>query len=79
MILKKLRSSHCSSVETNLTSIHEDEGLILGPAQWVKDLVSMRMRVLSLALLSGLRIWYYDELWYRLQTWLRSGVAVGVV
>ena len=26
-------SSHCGSVEANLTSIHEDAGL----AQWVKD------------------------------------------
>ena len=30
-------SSHHGSMETNLTSIHEDVGLILGPAQWVKD------------------------------------------
>ena len=38
----------------------------------------MRLRVRSLASLSGLKIWHYRELWCRWQTKLRSGVAVAV-
>ena len=39
---------------------------------------TMRLRVWSLALLSGLRIRHCCELWCRLQTRLRSGIAVAL-
>ena len=49
-------------------------------AQWKStQLVSMRMQVQSLALLSGLRIWHCHEWWCRSQTRLRSDIAVAVV
>ena len=38
----------------------------------------MRTRVLSLAPLSGLRIWYCRELWCRSQKWLRSRIAMAL-
>ena len=48
-------------------------------AQWKQiRLGTMRLQVQSLASLSGLRIWRCHELWYGLQTWLASGVAVAV-
>ena len=37
-LARPARSSHRGSAEMNLTSIHEDTGLILGLAQSVKDL-----------------------------------------
>ena len=40
------------------------------------QLVSMRTRVWSLALLIGLRIQHFNELWCRSQVRLRSGVAM---
>ena len=38
----------------------------------------MRLRVRSLASLSGLRIWCCHELWCRSKTWLLSCIAVAV-
>ena len=43
------------------------------------QLGTMRLQVRSLALLSGLRIWWCRELWCWSQTRLGSGVAVAVV
>ena len=49
-------------------------------AQWVKGLMlSARMRVQTLALLSGLRILSCCEQWHRLQMQVGSGVAVASI
>ena len=48
-------------------------------AQWKRIQVgTMRLRVRSLASLSGLRIRRYQELWCKLQMRLGSGIAVAV-
>ena len=35
--INSYRSSHCGTVETTLTSVHDDAGLIPGLAHWVGD------------------------------------------
>ena len=35
--MTQMRGSHCGSAVMNLTSIHEDTGLIPDLAQWDKD------------------------------------------
>ena len=63
----------------NLTSIHHEEGSgVPVVAQQVKN-PTMRMKIPSLALLSGLRIRPCCEFWCRSQAQFRSGVAVTVV
>ena len=49
---ESLGSSHCGSVEMNLTSIHEDAVSIPGLTQWVKDPV-----------LSRAVVWVEDVAW----------------
>ena len=48
---------------------------IMAHREWIQ-LGTMRLRVWSLASLSGLRIWHCHVLWYRSQTQLRSCTAV---
>ena len=42
--VNKLWSSCCGSAVMNLTSIHEDTGLIPGPSRWVKAPVGMALK-----------------------------------
>ena len=49
-----------------------------GSAEMSSGLVSMRMLVRSLALLSGSGIWHCCELWCKWQTWFGFCVAVAV-
>ena len=52
---KQEGSSHCGSVVMNPTSNHEDEGLILGLIQWVRDpMVWPWHRLASAALIQSL-------------------------
>ena len=63
---------------TSCPSIENDHPEIPFVAQRVKTrLVSMKVQVRSLALLSVLRILHCHELWRRLQIWLGFDVAVG--
>ena len=42
---KQTGNSHCGSVVKNLTSIHEDAGVIPGLSQWVKALLLPKLTV----------------------------------
>ena len=76
--LKIQKNSFKSSTSSKRRLIESSKGAVPTVAQWVKgpNIVSVRMRVQSLALLSGLRIWHCHKLWHRSQIWQGSGVAV---
>ena len=73
--------SLCSNNAGSLTycTKREFQGVPIVVQQKQIRLVTMRLRVQFLALLSGLRIWHCHELWYRLQTRLGSCAAMAVV
>ena len=53
-------NSHCGSVVTNLSGIHEDRGSIFGLVQWVKDpsLPSAVVQVADEAQIRVAVLWY---------------------
>ena len=57
-----LQSSHCGSVETSLTGIHEDMGSIPGLTQWVGCLALREL-------------WYRSQMWLRSHHCCGCGVA----
>ena len=64
---------------TNLNRDISDSGVPVVVQQLRSRLISMRVWVGSVALLSGLRTWCCCELWCRLQMWLGFCVVVAVV
>ena len=76
--LIKWKSWYVSSKSVGMSSNNMYTGVpIVAQQKWIW-LAFMRTQVRSLALLSGLMIQYYRELWCRLQMQLRSLVAVAV-
>ena len=64
-------------IQTSLKKSPEGVPIV---AQWKRiQLETMKFRVRSLAVVSGLNIQCCHELWYRSQMWLRSHVAVAMV
>ena len=62
-----------------ISSNYQTAGVPIMVQQKRIRLVSMRMLVRSLALISGLEIWHCHELWCSSQTRLGSSVGVAVV
>ena len=69
---------HCGGRLEPWGNFKEDEGVPVIVQRKRIWLGTMRSRVRSLASLSGLRIWHCHALWCRLQTRLRSGIAVAM-
>ena len=66
----------------NVETVRQKYRLLLELPSWLSgwrsQLASVRTWVQSLALLSGLRIRHFCELWFSLQMWVGSCVAVAV-
>ena len=62
-----------------INSLKRSTGVPVVVQQKRIQLGTMRLRVRSLASLSGLGVQHCHELWHRLQMWLGSGVAMAVV
>ena len=71
--------SYRSKYEKNVTQKLVILGVPVAVQQKGTRLGTMRLQVLSLALLSGLRIRRCHELWCSLQMWLGSHIAVALV
>ena len=70
--------SERSALELRFSKVEKFQEFPLWLSGSQTQLVSMRMRVRSLASLSGLRIQLCNEPWCRSQMWLRSGAAVAM-
>ena len=70
--------THISKTTKLMNKIRELGDPVVAQQKQIR-LGTMRLQVRSLALLSGLRIWCCRKLWCRLQTQLRSRIAVALV
>ena len=74
-----VKLNHFAIQQQIITHTHAQREFLLWLSGLGTRLVTLRMQVGSLTLLSGIRIRHCCELWCRLQVGFRYGVAVTVV